>query len=202
MKNLPVRGEPLARKTSFAIAAILLAWFLAALAAGASGKLRSLHPPQPQLVVLALTAVTLLSANISRAARAWCASIDIRWFVALHVTRFVGFYFLWLAHRHELAPGFAVPAGIGDIFVATLAVILLSQVSPDGPKSRRAYLAWNIFGFIDIAFVVLSAARLGLRDPASMQALLELPLCLLPMFLVPLIIATHVMLFKILYKIQ
>jgi hypothetical protein len=42
--------------------------------------------------------------------------------------------------------------------------------------------------------VVVTAARLGLADPASMAALLRLPLSLLPTFLVPLIIASHVIL--------
>jgi len=43
--------------------------------------------------------------------------------------------------------------------------------------------------------VVATAIRLGLADPASMRALLRLPLFLLPGFLVPIIIATHIMIF-------
>ena len=46
----------------------------------------------------------------------------------------------------------------------------------------------------DILFVVVTAARLGVADPESMAALLRLPLSLLPTFLVPLIIASHVVL--------
>jgi hypothetical protein len=51
-----------------------------------------------------------------------------------------------------------------------------------------------VLGLLDILFVVATAARLGLAAPASMQALLRLPLCLLPTFLVPLIITSHVLL--------
>jgi hypothetical protein len=47
---------------------------------------------------------------------------------------------------------------------------------------------------LDILFVVATAARLALADPDSMQGLLHLPLSLLPTFLVPLIIASHVVL--------
>ena len=39
------------------------------------------------------------------------------------------------------------------------------------------------------------AARLAAADPSSMRALLRLPLSLLPTFLVPLLIATHVWIF-------
>ena len=41
----------------------------------------------------------------------------------------------------------------------------------------------------------LTALRLGLDDPRSMHALREFPLSLLPMFLVPLIIVSHVLIF-------
>jgi hypothetical protein len=51
-----------------------------------------------------------------------------------------------------------------------------------------------VLGLADILFVVATAARLALADPASMAALLRLPLSLLPTFLVPLIIASHVVL--------
>jgi hypothetical protein len=43
--------------------------------------------------------------------------------------------------------------------------------------------------------VILTAATQGLADPPSMRALLELPLSLLPTFLVPLIIASHLLIF-------
>jgi len=51
-----------------------------------------------------------------------------------------------------------------------------------------------VLGLADILFVVVTAARLGVADPESMAALLRLPLSLLPTFLVPLIIASHVVL--------
>jgi hypothetical protein len=56
-------------------------------------------------------------------------------------------------------------------------------------------LIWNTLGLIDIVFVVFSALRFGLKDWQSMQALRELPLSLLPTFLVPLVIASHVLIF-------
>jgi hypothetical protein len=48
---------------------------------------------------------------------------------------------------------------------------------------------------LDILFVVATASRLALGDPDSMNALLRLPLSLLVTFLVPIIIADHVMVF-------
>ena len=59
----------------------------------------------------------------------------------------------------------------------------------------RAITIWNVVGLIDILLVVATAARLGLQDPDQMRALTVLPLSLLPTFLVPLIISTHVIIF-------
>jgi hypothetical protein len=88
------------------------------------------------------------------------------------------------------APGrWPVPA------VATTAIAVFLFTRPDTRVGWGAVLAWNIFGFLDILFVVATAARLGLADPHSMRALLQLPLSLLPTFLVPVIIATHVIIF-------
>ena len=61
--------------------------------------------------------------------------------------------------------------------------------------AKTVLLSWNTLGLIDIVFVVSSALRFGLKDWQSMHALRELPLILLPTFLVPLIIASHVLIF-------
>ncbi len=61
-------------------------------------------------------------------------------------------------------------------------------------QHRRFYLVWNALGLADILFVVVTAARLGIVAPDSMKALLVLPLSLLPTFLVPLIITSHLLL--------
>ena len=93
-----------------------------------------------------------------------------------------------------LPRAFAVPGGWGDIIVATLAFGLLAAAGELEPKRWLVGL-WNTLGLIDILFVVATASRLALADPDSLNALLRLPLSLLPTFLVPLIIADHVVVF-------
>ena len=169
------------------------AWLLLALVLGASGLLRDARPPLPQVLLVALTVAVLTLFWTPTVFRRWTLDVDLRALVLIHATRFVGIYFLILHSQGELPYAFAVPGGWGDIAVATTA-IAVSLVARSG-AGRGAILAWNVFGLLDILFVVATATRLGMADPHSMRALLRLPLSLLPTFLVPIIIATHVIIF-------
>ncbi len=180
--------------SSRTVVLIGLGWLVLATGVGAFGIVRTLRPPALPLVLFGLTAVVLGAGRFSTGFRAWLLAIDVRWLVGLHLTRFVGAYFLYLYGRGQLPYAFAVPGGWGDIAVASLAALLLLSGSPARAGRRGAYILWNVLGLADILFVVVTAARLGVADPESMAALLQLPLSLLPTFLVPLIIASHVIL--------
>ncbi len=138
-----------------------LVWLIVALAAGASGALEGR------------------------------LRVDLRWLVALHVTRFVGAEFLAFYRRGELPFAFAVPGAWGDMAVAAAAILVLASGPPRTRARRFIYGAWNVLGLADLLFVVTTAARLALTNPDSMRALLRLPLSLLPTFLVPVLVASH-----------
>ena len=176
----------------------LMMWGFAAVALGDSGQLAVLEPPAPQMIALGLTALLLVNSLVLPGFRAWLASLDLRRLIAVHVFRFVGIYFLVLYGRGQLPYDFAVKGGWGDIVTATGAAALL--LMPSAMGRRGTVLAWNVFGFVDIVFVLTTATRLGLADPSSMRALLRLPLSLLPTFYVPLIVATHVWIFWRLFR--
>jgi len=170
-------------------------WFLAALVVGASGLLVRAAPRAPQLLLVLLTAVLIVAGATVPSFRAWLASVDLRSVIAIHLTRFVGVYFLVLYARGLLPFDFAVIGGGGDLAIAVSALLLLVLVRE--PAAHRALLwVWNLCGLIDILFVVATAARMAQADPASMGPLRTLPLSLLPTFLVPVIIATHVLVFR------
>jgi hypothetical protein len=175
-------------------------WLLVACGVSLTGLLRAARPPLPQVLIVGLTAAVLLAFWLPTPFRRWALGADLRAIVLVHVSRFVGIYFLMLYARGALPYAFAVPGGWGDIAVAATAIAICLLVRPGVGPWRGIILAWNIFGLADIVLVVTTAARLWVADPDSMHALLELPLSLLPTFLVPIIIATHVIIFVRLWR--
>jgi hypothetical protein len=192
-------GSKPAPHTKTVITAAIV-WLLAAVVAGASGFFGTLVPPLPQAVLLGLVIVELLIFAFSSGFRSWCLTVDLRALALFHVTRFVGIYFLTLFSQGRLPYDFAVPGGWGDIAAAAAVVILVLFVKPLGKTGWSLYLLWNLFGFIDISFVVVTAARLAFSEPGSMSELLNLPLNLLLTFVVPVIIFTHIVIFIRLIK--
>src|SRR4051812_15280263 len=173
---------------------VLWLWFGAAVAAGHFLLLQRVPPFAVQGIIFGLAAIVLVFYFVIKPVRAWVDSLDLRSLVLLHVTRFVGLYFLILYQRGELPRAFAVPGGMGDIIVATMALpVALAPLEPEA--RRRAMVIWNVVGFVDILMVLVTAARINLTDPAQLRALTYLPLSLLPTLLVPLILATHVIIF-------
>jgi hypothetical protein len=121
-------------------------------------------------------------------------SLDVRYILGFHLVRFfAGVLFLIEASDGRLAAAFAYPAAVGDIAVAVFALLLFRIVIR--PSGTLFLVIWNTAGLLDILFVVSTALRVGLRDWSGMAPLRELPLSVLPTFVVPLIIASHLILF-------
>ncbi|MCI0454306.1 MAG: hypothetical protein L0Y68_04835 [Candidatus Dadabacteria bacterium] len=178
----------------------VFAWFLLAIAAGKYRLLTNVPPPFPQVVLFGLTLILLLLFWKWSVFRNWALKVDIRALLLVHLFRFIGIYFLILHSRGELPYAFAVPGGLGDIAIAIVASLLLF-ISPErGGIALKAFFIWNLLGLLDILFVVATAGRLWMADPASMSALTKLPLSLLLTFLVPIIIFTHIVIFVRLFK--
>ena len=170
----------------------LLAWLCVAVAL--NGLFRNVSAPAVAATVWVLTGLALLACWKITAIKAWALAVNVWWLVLFHLTRLIaGAYFLVLCGHGELPCAFATRAGWGDIIVALFALLVIAAIRA---RFANAFvLVWNTLGLLDIIFVVFSALRFGLHDWQSMHALRELPLSLLPTFLVPLIIASHVLIF-------
>jgi hypothetical protein len=120
------------------------------------------------------TAILLTSDSASTVMR----SLGVRGILGLHLGRFVGFYFLWLHAQGRLPLEFADRAGWGDVATAAGAALLL--VVPRGRGFERGLAAWNWFGLADLIMAEITG----------------LPLALVPLWLVPMYMASHVFLMR------
>jgi hypothetical protein len=131
--------------------------------------------------------------------RSLAEHVDLRIVLALHAVRAAaGAAFLALMHAGRLTPEFALVAGWGDIAAGSGALALMPGAGTllTGFR-RRALAAWNTFALADILLVVFTAQRILLvrGDVEAMRGLLDFPGPVLPLFLVPLVLATHVLVF-------
>jgi hypothetical protein len=173
-----------------ALRAIGLLWLFLALAVGKLQLLGALPPSGALLLCLALTGAVLAAWRWHPAIRGWVDGLDLRALVLFHATRFVGAYFLVLESRGVLPPPF-FQAGLGDVVTAVLALaVCLLPLTP--ARRRSGIVIWNVIGATDIMLVVFTVMRLSLTRPDSLHPFTGLPLSLLPTLLVPLIIASHV----------
>jgi hypothetical protein len=176
------------------VRAALWLWFAAAIAGGYYLVLQRLAPIALPVLIIGLSALALYVYFRLPGLRDWLDNLDPLTLVQLHLTRFIGGYFIVLFYRGDLPYAFAVPAGIGELFVALLAFGLVTI--PLDPARQRQYLTrWNLIGLIEMMVLTVSAARIYAAHPPQLRALTHLPLSLLPLFLFPLLIATHVMIF-------
>lgn len=186
-------GEPV--RSANGVYGIVLAWAAVSLAAGAVGAVARSPIPVPAILAT-LTVAGLLAWRLSAKVREAVRSVPPRALVALHLVRFVGAWFVVLYRRGELPFAFAVPGGWGDVAAAAGAAGLLFGAFPARTRGRRAALhVWNAVGLLDILYVASTAARLFLADAGQLAPLTRLPLSLLPTFVVPLIVLSHLRIF-------
>ena len=129
--------------------------------------------------------------------RAFVLSADLRLVSAIQAWRWAGLGFLSL-YAHGVLPGlFAFPAGLGDMAIGVTApwVVLRLIRQPSFAASRR-YRIWNILGIVDFV-VAVSMGTLcsgfipGLPLNVTTNAMTQLPLLLIPAYMVPCFIMLH-----------
>lgn len=189
-------------RTGRIVAAALGLWLLVAIVVGASGVYYGVPTPVIGATNGLLVALTLVTIYFVGSIRAWVMEVDLRWLVLYHVVRFVGIAFLLLNASGRIPGAFAVPAGWGDIAVAVTALGIALWALPIASRTQWwLVLLWNVFGMLDILYVLRTGVGLGLADPGQMVWITAFPWSLIPTFIVPLVLVTHVLIFVRLWKL-
>jgi hypothetical protein len=136
----------------------------------------------------------------SSSLRELASRLDLRLITAAHVWRMIGLDFLFKYAQGVLPGGFALPAGIGDVLTAAMAIPVALAISRGAPSARKWFVAWNVFGLLDL----FAAVGMGILHSESSLGILvgqgpntfimsEFPRSMIPTFFVPLFILFHLL---------
>src|SRR5579859_6963600 len=158
-------------------------------------------PPLPIFIGVATPLAVFFAAYFGWGAfRRFILSADIRFVAAIQAWRWAGFGFLTL-YAHGILPGlFAFPAGLGDMAIGITAPwIVLRLIRQPSFAASRQYMIWNILGIVDFV-VAVSMGTLcsgffhgiaGLMGNVTTGPMAQLPLVLIPAYMVPFFIMLH-----------
>lgn len=153
-------------------------------------------PPLALLMALTIPVIAFLVAYwFSPSFQAFVLDADLQFMTAIQAWRTGGLGFLALSAYGVLPGGFAWPAGLGDMAIGVSAPwLLVALARRPGLAASRIFVAWQLFGILDL-IVAVSLGAFGARllaVPASATApMTYLPLVLVPAFLVPVFIILH-----------
>lgn len=182
--------HPYSRSSMPTVALVVVAWFGAALVAGAAGAFVSPPDAVPVGIGLAAAVPPLVVLGLLAASprfRSWAGALDLRFLTLLQTWRIAGIAFVALYAVGELPGQFALPAGLGDMAIGLTAPFVAAYLVGGGRWTRRSYVAWTVLGIADL----LAAIVLGVTAAGGMEPVSALPMSLIPTFGVPLTLALH-----------
>lgn len=188
------------------LTALLAVWFAAALVAGLSGLwaagVRQLGPPLVGGTMLGLATLGVVLTHAVPNLRAAVRATGLRTLVLVHTLRVFGFLFL-LYSGTGLPAAWAVPAAWADVAVAVSAVPVALLATPvAGQASWWVLTIWNVVATADIVIAPGSGVWRALADPGAMDAMGGMPLAVIPMFFVPLMLVSQVLVTERLWHLR
>lgn len=112
----------------------------------------------------------------------------------LHAFRHLGLMFLEPGATYAgIPPEFAIPAALGDLLAAVLAVLAIPAVARNARRASALVWVFNVEGTVDLAAAIALAT---IHDAARSMG----PAYWIPAFWVPALLVTHYVAFKVLWR--
>lgn len=193
--------SPVAPSARLVAAGVLAIWLALVFLLDAEGAFVAPpgEPPIPILIgVMAPLIVFFAGLWMSPRFRDFVLAADLRFVTGIQAWRFAGLGFLAL-YAHGVLPGFfAWPAGLGDIAIGVTAPwIIAALIRQPNFAASKTFMIWNLLGILDLVVAVgtgalSSATALGVPGEVTTAPMAQLPLVLIPGYLVPFFIMLHV----------
>lgn len=199
-----ILANPLAVSARRRLGFTLLLWFALVTALAAAGFFADPSSGTPAIgaAVVVPVIVGLIAFRRSAALKSLAQETPLALLVAVHAGRLLGVFFLLLYAAERLPPTFALAAGWGDIAVALAAPFVAWAVHRRTAGWRGFALTWNTLGFADLVLAVTLGVGSAAGSPAqfiheaaSSGTMTSLPWILVPGFMVPLYLMTHLAIF-------
>ena len=199
-----IAASPLGKPARGRLGFTLLLWFALVATLAAAGFFAATNSGTPAIGAAVVVPIIagLIAVKRSAALKSLASETPLALLVALHVGRLLGVFFLLLYAAGRLPPTFALAAGWGDIGVAVAAPLVAWAIHRRTAGWRGLALTWNTLGFADlvlaVTFGVGSAAGSPVQfiyEAANSGIMSSLPWILIPGFMVPLYLMTHLAIF-------
>ena len=181
------------------VTAIVILWLAGVVVAHYAGLLRTPPGSPPIPIFIAVTFPIAIFFAAYRAIPRFQAAVlgvDIGLVTSFQAWRVAGFVFLPLLVFGHLPGLFAWPAGLGDVAVGLAAPLVAWRVVRDASfATTGAFATFHWLGILDASvalgtFALASGLIPGLTNPTTV-AMAEMPLSLIPGFLVPAFLILH-----------
>ena len=182
------------------VSVVLALWFGFVFLLGIQGAFvgSAGSPPLPIFFGFAIPFAVFFTVYFgSSAFRSFVLRADLRFVTAMQGWRWAGLGFLSLYTQGVLPGLFAFPAGLGDMAIGISAPwVLLGLIRDSSFAGSRRYVIWNILGIVDLVVAVsmgtiCSGFLPGITGNVTTSAMAQLPLVLIPAYMVPLFIMLH-----------
>ncbi len=182
------------------IGVVLVIWLVVVFLLGAVGAFARPPGSLPVPILVGATAplAVFLTAYWSSARfRAFILALNLPLAAAIQAWRAGGLGFLAL-YVYGVLPGvFAWPAGLGDVAIGVTAPwVVLALIRRPGFAKSPTFVVWNLLGILDLVVAITTGAlssALASNVPAVVTTgpMAQLPLVLIPAYLVPLFVMLH-----------
>ena len=191
------RTTPATSRAAVLAGCVLVLWGVVVSTLGVRGAfIQSDITRFPPVGIALLTAFAGMAAALGTSASLRSLLTNQQHLIRLNVWRLLGVVFLVLMLNRQMPALWALPAGIGDIFVGATAFRVAGRVAT--PSGKRRAVVFNLLGMLDLIVAVglgittsQGPLRLFHTSPTSELAT-RFPLVLVPTFLVPLAFTLHV----------
>ena len=189
------------RTIQYGIIFFYLLWLTYASILALKGSLYQNTLPPKAIILLTLPLLLILFTIIANTQlyKKLLRSATLESLVALHKFRILGVFFLLLYFYHLLDAAFALSAGLGDIITAIFAIPVARAVAQKKPWSRKAAIARNIFGILDIVSLLTIALFGAIKAAATGQSggeMTAFPFVWFPAFAPATILFLHFAIFR------